>query len=51
MKAHSVGREAAGSSEVEPSQEAGRHRIRYWESGRFSGQSGLRIWLGGKGPV
>jgi hypothetical protein len=27
MKAHSVGREAAGSSEVEPAQAAGRYRI------------------------
>ncbi len=44
MKAYSVGREAAGSPEVE----AGRHRIGIRS---VLGQSGLRIRLGGKGPV
>jgi hypothetical protein len=33
----SYSNEAAGSPEVEPAQEAGRHRIRYLESGRFVG--------------
>ncbi len=35
MKAHSVGREAAGSPEVEPAQGAGRHRIRFWNQFGF----------------
>jgi hypothetical protein len=51
MKAHSIGREAVGSPKVEPAQEAGRHWIRYWNQVLFLGQSGLRIRLGGKGPV
>jgi hypothetical protein len=35
MKAHSVGREVAGSPDVEPAQEAGRHRIRHWNQVGF----------------
>jgi len=35
MKANSVEREAAESLEVEPAQEVGRHRIRYWNQVGF----------------
>ena len=50
MTTRSVGREAAGWRQVERAQQAGRHRIRYWNQVGL-GQSGFRVRLGGKGSV
>ena len=46
MTTRSVGREAAGWRQVERAQQAGRHRIRYWNQVGL-GQSGFRVRLGG----